>query len=78
MELIMPYKDREKQRTYQREWVRHKRHQGSTSEPIDVEPVEPTALDPNAMQGAIPIVVREPEQWTGPLTKERQVKGFNK
>ena len=70
----MPYKDKERQRAYQREWVRRKRHQGSTSEPVDVEPI----VLHGAVPEGIPIVVREPEQWTGPLTKEKQVKGFNK
>jgi len=59
----MPYTDKDKQRAYQREWVRHKR-QGSTSKPANVEPI------------ALPVV--EPE-WQGLLTKDRQIsrKGFN-
>ena len=37
----MPYADKERQRAYQREWVRHKR-QGSTNE----QAVEPDAVEP--------------------------------
>ena len=39
----MPYKNRAKQKEYQRDWVRHKRSKGSTKPIATVEPdVEPS------------------------------------
>lgn len=40
----MPYKDKAKQRAYQRQWVRQKRDKGSTS--VAVRQVPVTVLEP--------------------------------
>ena len=44
----MPYKDKEKVRQYQREWVRQKRVEGSTQQPVQsIRPdVKPELYDP--------------------------------
>ena len=36
----MPYKDKDRQRAYQRTWVRHKRNGSTQSVEPDVEPFE--------------------------------------
>lgn len=88
----MPYSNKDRQRAYQRDWVRRRRQQqGSTSKRDSVEPVTPVLDEPiNASNLNEPCTDSNGKTWTqrkdeiilkacaGPLTKERQVKGFNK
>jgi len=73
----MPFKDRDRQRAYQRDWVRRRRLQGATNKQADVEPtVEP--IDSVTLLGLAKPPELAPRPFAVPLTKERQVKGFNK
>ena len=66
----MPFKDKQAKTNYQRAYMR--RCRAALLDPVNVRPI---ALDPVE---PIAIVVREPEQRSGPLTKQQQVKGFNR
>jgi hypothetical protein len=78
----MAYKDRDKQRAYQRDWVRRRRLQGSTG---STEQPDTNGQVVNAGEAVFKAIkdkaqnIRIKSSFSGPLTKEKQTsrKGFN-
>lgn len=70
----MPFRDKNKVRQYQRDWVRQKR-KGSTVTP-NAETV--TAMEESEAGVLQCTDVEEIKEWSGELSKTRQVKGFSK
>lgn len=73
----MPFKDRDRQRAYQRDWVRRRRLQGSTKGSTE-QGSTTVRPKPVVMSRAEWAVRNISNSRIVPLTKERQVAGFNK
>lgn len=75
----MPFKDKQAKVDYQRAYMRRRRAAAVRPKPEVLDPVMPVTPDVTPCEYVQSwCKATNPRPFTGPLTKQRQVKGFNK